>query len=265
MFINKVIYSLCLVNIGICLAVAPFQLFYVTLILQWQEEVSVSLLMTGIWCSVIFTLIAILNFYITYNKSKQHWSGLNKNMRFLVVGIFFIFGQVLAIMLLKYRLPKHARSTFVPAMDGYYNEPESLAPYVDATQRNGECCGYTSPFDWDLVKNPLPFSCCPVSAMSGDLCLPQHAYSKGCRAFFDHIITFGSGIPLFTNIVILLTSLPVYIIIMTYIQFSHVVEYEELQSSTFPETSVGEGTHQSWRTSKSSSCDSANEVRPLMV
>ena len=45
-------------------------------------------------------------------------------VRFLVVGIFFIFGQVLAIMLLKYRLPKHARSTFVPAMDGYYNEPE---------------------------------------------------------------------------------------------------------------------------------------------
>ena len=33
---EKIIYSLCLLNVVICLVMAPFQLFYITIILRWQ-------------------------------------------------------------------------------------------------------------------------------------------------------------------------------------------------------------------------------------
>ena len=48
----------------------------------FQEDCSIVLLLSSACCSVVFACVGILHFYIVYNKQKEHWSGLNKNMRY---------------------------------------------------------------------------------------------------------------------------------------------------------------------------------------
>lgn len=256
---EKIIYSLCLLNVVICLVMAPFQLFYITIILRWQEDCSLILLLCSIWCSAVFTCIAVLHFYIVYNKHREHWNGLNKNMRFLAAILFVIFGQMIGLLFAKYRLTKLNENKFKSAMRNYYSTTDSTKVYIDSTQIGGQCCGYYNKYDWD-VRQHIPPSCCLDRNVT---CTAKNAFQMGCQKFFNNLIRDATDVPLITSMVLLLSALTIYICIMTFLQFSGVYEYEEIPSNTFEE-SIVEGTHQSWRSSRHSINDSdITPARPI--
>ncbi|KAL5253774.1 hypothetical protein ACHWQZ_G013518 [Mnemiopsis leidyi] len=244
---DKIVYTVCVLNVLICLVMAPLQIFYITPITPWQEDCSWILLLCAVICSGVFACAAVLHIYIFYNKQGRHWSGLNKNMRFLVVMLFVLFFQIIGILYAKYRLKKRNEVKFKSAEDDYYSTSSSR-PYIDKTQTAGKCCGYYSKDDWFHVTKPLPPSCCVDKDIT---CTYFRAFSRGCQAYFGDLIRNGTDAPVFTTAFLLLTSLLLYVSIMTYLQFSGRFEYEEIHSTSQNfESSVVEGTHQSWRSSR---------------